>query len=61
MTIFKKSKSVTRFKVPQLEQKDGDVRTAIEVLIEGFKEYRLRDIPDGEDMSYGWTDFMNPL
>lgn len=60
MTIFKKSKSVTRFKVPKIELHDGETRTPIEIIIDMFDNYDLKDIPDGDDISYGWTDFLNP-
>ena len=59
MSIFKKSMSITRFKVVGVPQVDG--QSISETILAGLENNQIIDIEQGEEMSWGWTKLTDPL
>ena len=59
MSIFKKSMSITRFKVVGDPQVDG--QSISDTILAGLENNQIIDIEQGEEMSWGWTKLTDPL
>lgn len=57
MSIFKKTKSITRYDVSGLPEKDGE--DIIKVINDGLNAFSFLEIGMGEEMSWGWSGLFN--
>ena len=58
MSIFKPTMAVTRYKVSGIPETDG--KDPIRAMMDIFTKDQIVDIPDGEDVSWGWTKLTDP-
>jgi len=58
MSIFKPTMAVTRYKVSGIPETDG--KDPIQAMMDIFTKDQIVDIPDGEDVAWGWTKLTDP-